>query len=70
MNRDPMNFFTLEDADAVMVGTDFIIIDKANALIREALGAKLTGLNKTWNGYKCKGDTHEAHLFCVKEIGK
>lgn len=86
--RDPMNFFTGEDCFELVKEGDYdgirsqpdeimlaIPLEKANALVREALGPKVYGSVKRNYGWiqlekPLQGDTHEAHLFCVREIEK
>ena len=83
--RDPNNFFTTEDeetkvspgvvfaAESVTV-SGYLTIDKANALIREALGPKVYTFpyedKNVWATYQSPIDEQQAHLFCVKEIEK
>lgn len=68
--RDPQEFFTEEDF-AKFRTAPHQAADKANALIREALGPKVfSGSDIGWS-ILCNGNEDvEAHLFCVKEIEK
>jgi hypothetical protein len=74
--RDPNSFFTAQDIDDTETLPRILRQDIAkhlNALIRDALGPKVfenTSRDYGWLqiSVPLQGDTHEAHLFCIKEI--
>ena len=82
--RNVKEFFTWEDFSKdlkFLVETSGeeitaqMIASKANAILEEHVGPKVTGIEKEDVGY-CGGvqplgsDTDEAYLFCVREIEK
>ncbi len=75
--RDPQNFFTRDEITEVwkMVneGAGLVALENINSKIREAVGQRVTAVTPgnlaLWsNQPSIKMDTHEAHLFCVREI--
>lgn len=76
--RDPNNFFTEKDFLTELgevlgnIPRSQNVAEKANSLIRKALGHKVFGYADMWQESKLPqvDDSHEAHLFCVKDIKK